>query len=634
MPLIKLDKVCIAFGHNALLDNAELTLDKGERVCLIGRNGEGKSTLLKMVEGVVAADSGEVWRQSGLRLARLEQDLPVSEASSVFEFVSGGLAEVGRLLNDYHKMAEQVAHTSSQDNLARLEALQHELDANDGWRMQQNVQTVLSRLELQADKPVNELSGGWRRRVALARALVTEPDLLMLDEPTNHLDVEAIQWLEDRLLEFRGGLLFVTHDRTLLQRLATRIVELDRGKLASWPGSYNDYLRRKEAALEVESQQAAKFDKKLAKEETWIRQGIKARRARNEGRVRALKQMRQQRAQRRELGGQIKLTVDESIASGKLAIEAKGLSFNYGDFPIVENFSLRLLRGDRVGLIGPNGVGKTTFLKILLKEIAPDKGRVRHGTRLQIAHFDQLREHLDPEKSVQDNLNLGSDTVEINGKSRHAISYLSDFLFSPERVRSPVKSLSGGERNRLLLARLFARPANFLLLDEPTNDLDIETLELLESMLVDYNGTLLVVSHDRTFLDNVVTSTLVFQGSGRITEYLGGYGDWVKYQSEHTSNRKAETKTTPTRDSSMQQQRPKPDKKKKLSYKEAQELKTLPGLIERLEIEREQLAVEMIGPDFYQQSQEVISEKAARASELEHELSQAYSRWETLETLV
>jgi len=629
MPLLKLDSISIAFGHHQLLDHVNLVIDKGERICLIGRNGEGKSTLLKIVEGVVTPDSGEVWRQSGLRLARLEQDLPVTEKTSVFEFVSGGLAELGQIINAYHQMAGQLAHTPSEENLKKLEKIQHELEANNGWRHHQQVQTVLSRLQLDPDKPVETLSGGWRRRASLARALVCEPDLLLLDEPTNHLDLEAIQWLEDKLAEFRGGLLFVTHDRALLQRLATRIIELDRGQLTSWSGGYREYLKNKELALESERTRDAKFDKKLATEERWIRQGIKARRTRNEGRVRTLTKLRQQRAQRRGLGGQVKLVVDDSVTSGKLAIEVKNMSFAYDNFPIVEDFSLRLLRGDRIGLIGPNGVGKTTFFKLLLKEIEPDEGSVRHGTRLQIAHFDQLREHLDLEATVADNLNLGSDRVEINGKQRHVISYLGDFLFAPERVRSPVKSLSGGERNRLLLARLFTRPANFLVLDEPTNDLDIETLELLEAMLVDYSGTLLIVSHDRTFLDNVVTSTLVFEGNGSVKEYLGGYQDWAQRSGlDKDKTRASKNPRAPAREKQGKQ----PDRKK-LSYKQSRELEQLPGIIEVLESEQAMLSSKMAQPDFYQQGEEIISETAERAKQVDIELRKAYQCWENLESL-
>lgn len=629
MPLLKLDAVSIAFGHHQLLDHIKLVVEKGERICLIGRNGEGKSTLLKIIEGVVIPDSGEVWRQSGLRLARLEQDLPITDKTSVFEFVSGGLAELGETISAYHEMADKVAHTPTKENLKKLDKLQHELEANEGWRLHQQVQRVLSRLQLEPDKSMEALSGGWQRRASLARALVSEPDLLLLDEPTNHLDIEAIQWLEDKLAGFRGGLLFVTHDRALLQRLATRIIELDRGQLTSWSGGYQDYLTKKEATLESERVQDAKFDKKLATEERWIRQGVKARRTRNEGRVRALKILRQDRAQRRELGGQVKLSIDSSITSGKLAIEVKNISFSYGDYPIVENFSLRLLRGDRIGLIGPNGVGKTTFFKLLLKEIKPDKGSVRHGTRLQIAHFDQLREHLDLEKSVVDNLNLGSDMVDINGKQRHAVSYLGDFLFAPERVRSPVKSLSGGERNRLLLARLFTRPANFLVLDEPTNDLDIETLELLEAMLVDYSGTLLIVSHDRTFLDNVVTSTLVFEGNGNVKEYLGGYQDWVQRSALEADKTRESKKPKVV----AKEKREKQPNQKKLNYKQARELEQLPGIIEALESEQAMLTTEMAQQDFYQQSDEKISETAERAKQVDVELRQSYERWEILELL-
>ncbi len=494
MPLVSLDRVSIAFGHLPLLDQASLQIDARERVAVIGRNGTGKSTLLRIISGETPPDGGSVWRQPALRVARLEQDVPLSDARSVFDVVAEG-------------------HT-------------HHLDADEAWLREHHVDLVLTRLDLPPDAIVETLSGGWRRRVLLARALVGQPDVLLLDEPTNHLDIEAITWLEDFLADYAGAVVFVTHDRAFLQRLATRIVELDRGQLTSWPGNYATYLRRKEDALANEAVQAEKFDKKLAEEEVWLRQGIKARRTRNEGRVRALMALREERAQRREQMGTVRMQVEQAEQSGKLVIEAKHVSKSYGNRNVVADFSARIIRGDRIGLIGPNGAGKTTLLRMLLEQVAPDAGDVRQGANVQVAYYDQQREQLDPERSVFDTIGEGNDTVTANGRTRHVNAYLRDFLFSSERARSPVKALSGGERNRLLLARLFTRPANLLVLDEPTNDLDLETLELLEEELVEWPGTLLLVSHDRAFLDNVVTSTFAFEGDGRVREYVGGYEDW------------------------------------------------------------------------------------------------------------
>ena len=526
MPLLSFEDVSIAFGLESLLERASFQIDAGERVCLIGRNGAGKSTLLKLVDGELAPDGGKIWRQPGLRIARLSQELPDAADATVFDVVAEGLAGVGRLLAEYHHVSHDVGHDPSL--LRRLEQLQHELEAQDGWSLNQRVDDVLARLGLSADARLGELSGGWRRRVALARALVGAPDLLLLDEPTNHLDVEVIEWLEEQLLALRGAVLFVTHDRALLGRLATRILELDRGVLTSWPGAYASFLEKKAALLEQEERRNALFDKKLAEEEVWIRRGIQARRTRNEGRVRALVALREERARRRERPGSARIAVDEGQASGKLVVDAEKLSYSWGGAPIVRDLSLRIMRGDRIGLVGPNGAGKTTLLRLLLGELAPSSGRVRLGTKLEIAYFDQLRAQLELEKTVLDNVAGGSEYIEIQGQRRHVIGYLQDFLFSPQRTRSPVSSLSGGERNRLLLARLFAQPANLLVLDEPTNDLDVETLELLEERLVEFGGTLLVVSHDRAFLDNVVTSTLVFEGDGRVQEYVGGYSDAMR----------------------------------------------------------------------------------------------------------
>ncbi|TAK74591.1 MAG: ATP-binding cassette domain-containing protein, partial [Gammaproteobacteria bacterium] len=496
--LITLDNLSLAFGLDVLLDHVKLQIEAKERVCLIGRNGAGKSSLLKIIEGTLLPDSGQIWRQPNLRLARLAQELPPSISGTIFDYVASGLAKTGQLLAAYHDLTLKLAGNHTQEDLKKLEQLQHEIDACNGWHFEQEIKTVLSRLDLNPDLKVAELSGGWQRRAALARALVVSPDLLLLDEPTNHLDIEAIQWLEEQLIDCQIGLLFITHDRALLQRLATRIIELDRGQLTSWPGDYANFLRRKEEMLHAEAKQNADFDKKLAQEEKWIRQGIKARRTRNEGRVRALEAMRVERARRREVQGTVSFNVSEAEKSGHLVIKAEHVTHHI----IINNFSIRIMRGDRIGLIGPNGVGKTTLLNILLGNITPQQGTVTLGTKLKIAYFDQLRAALDLEKTVAENVVQGSDTIEINGSKRHIISYLGDFLFTPQRALTPVKALSGGECNRLLLARLFSQAANLLVLDEPTNDLDIETLELLEALLCEYQGTLLLVSHDRAFLDN------------------------------------------------------------------------------------------------------------------------------------
>ena len=598
MPLVSLDKVSIAYGHLPLLDEAQLQIEPRERVAIIGRNGTGKSTLLKIVSGEQPPDSGSVWRQPALKIARLEQDVPLSSNRTVFDVVAEG-------------------HT-------------HHLAEDQDWLRDHHVDLVLSRLGLQADAIVDTLSGGWRRRVLMARALVGQPDLLLLDEPTNHLDIDAIAWLEQFLAQHAGAVLFVTHDRVFLQRLATRIVELDRGRLTSWPGDYETYLRRKEEALANEAVLNDKFDKKLAEEEAWLRQGIKARRTRNEGRVRALMAMRAERAARREQLGTVRLQVEQAESSGKLVIEAKGISKAY-DRPVVRDFWTRIIRGDRIGVIGPNGAGKTTLLRLLLGEMAPDSGEVRHGAGVQIAYYDQQREQLDPERTVFDTIGDGNDTVTANGRTRHVHAYLRDFLFSSERARSPVRSLSGGERNRLLLARLFTRPANLLVLDEPTNDLDIETLELLEEQLVEWPGTLLLVTHDRAFLDNVVTSTFAFEGEGRVAEYVGGYADWVRQR----QNLELRTQNLEPRTKNVERPHAAPRttnaERKKLSYKEQRELEALPARIEALETEQRALNERIAGPEFYKESAEQIKDTLARVETLRAELDAAYTRWHDLE---
>src|SRR5688572_15409694 len=546
MPLLALQRVGLAFGHLPLFADADLQIDNGERIALIGRNGSGKSSLLRVLSGDQAVDAGSIWREPSLRVSRLDQDVPMAGERSVFAEVAAGLGALGSLVAEYHQAAMRVAETHAVADLERLGEWQHALEERDGWRLEQKVELIVSRLSLPADRQMRDLSGGWRRRALLGRALVSEPHLLLLDEPTNHLDIDAIRWLEEYLQSYPGAILFVTHDRAFLSAVATRIIELDRGHLTSWPGDYASYLQKKDAALEAEAHELERLDKKLEKEEAWLRQGIKARRTRNEGRVRALMAMRADRASRRELIGDVRMQVERADSSGKLVFEAKHISKSYvgrvlldppapasvGDalqgVPVIRDFSTRIMRGDRIGLIGPNGVGKTTLLRVLLGELPPDEGEVRHGANVQIAYYDQQREQLDPDRTVFDTIGEGNDTVTANGRTRHVNAYLSDFLFSKQRAGSPVKALSGGERNRLLLARLFTRPANVLVLDEPTNDLDLETLELLEEELVEWPGTLLLVSHDRAFLDNVVTSTIVFEGGGRVQEYVGGYEDWLR----------------------------------------------------------------------------------------------------------
>ena len=620
--LITLDNVCLAYGLDSLLDNAKLTVTVGERVCLIGRNGAGKSSLLKIIEGHLLPDSGAVFRKPHLRISRLEQELPQEINATVYEFVAGGLEEAGKLLAEYHTLTQNF----HEDDFPKLERLQQQIDAKNAWQFEQNIQNILTKLELPADKQVSELSGGWQRRVALARALVISPDLLLLDEPTNHLDITAIQWLEEQLISSNTGLIFITHDRSLLQRLATRIIELDRGQLTSWPGDYTNFLRRKEEMLHAEAQQNAEFDKKLALEEKWIRQGIKARRTRNEGRVRALEALRVERGERREVQGKASFDINEAQKSGKLVVEAANISHQYGEQFVVKDFSIRIMRGDRIGLLGPNGVGKSSLLNILLGKIEPQKGKLTQGTKLQIAYFDQLRQTLDLEKTVVENVSQGSDFIEVNGKKLHVMSYIDDFLFTPQRARTPVKALSGGECNRLLLARLFSQPANLLILDEPTNDLDIETLELLEELLANYQGTLLIVSHDRTFLDNVVTSTLVFEGNGKIEEYVGGYQDWLRQKNKSVPTPAVATK--PTKEAA---EKPKEKTKDKLSYKEQKELEELPKKIEKLEKEQADLLQVTTSAEFYQQAADKITEAMDKLKKAETELMACYQRWEELD---
>ncbi len=626
MPLIRLKNVSIAYGTHALLNNAEFQLDSGEKVGLLGRNGEGKSTLMKIIAGNVNADNGEVWREPTLKLAWLEQMPDLDDESTIYDAVASGLGELGDWISQYHHLLETM--DGGEKSLHQLGILQHKLETHNGWHFQQRVESTLSKLNLPADVQINSLSGGWKRRVALAQALVIEPEVLLLDEPTNHLDFESIAWLEEQVLAFKGAVLFVTHDRAFLQKLATRIVDLDRGNLVSWPGNYQDYLRRKAASLEDEANQNSEFDKKLAKEEVWVRQGIKARRTRNEGRVRALKRLRAERAERRNLQGTTKLNLSKGEASGKKVIEAVDVSFSYEDKTIIKNFSTLIQRGDKIGLLGPNGAGKSTLLKLLLKQIEPTTGTIEQGTKIQLAYFDQLREQLDPEITVADTIADGNEFIEINGAQKHVMSYLADFLFAPARARSPVKSLSGGERNRLLLARLFTKSANLIIMDEPTNDLDLETLEMLEEKLVDYGGTLLLVSHDRAFLDNVVTSVFVFEGEGAINEYIGGYAEWFAL-SEQRKKQQVDNKPI----EQTKKQKPKTSSKK-ISFKQQKELEQLPGQIDSFELEQEKLADKIGDANFYKQEQDIINETLGLLKEVEQKLEQAYQRWDELEAML
>ena len=633
MPLVVLDHVSIAFGHVPLLDAESLQIEAGERVCVIGRNGTGKSTLLQIVSGALAHDAGSVWRQPGLRIGRLAQDAPLDDARPVFDVVADGLGDLGDLVKAYHHAAVDVVERGGADAgaLERLGSLQQDLEERDGWRLEQRVEMVLARLQLPPEARVDTLSGGWRRRVLLARALVDQPDLLLLDEPTNHLDIESMSWLEAFLGDYAGAVLFVTHDRTFLQNVATRIVELDRGQLTSWPGDYATFLRRKEEQLAIEAEANEKFDKKLSEEEAWLRRGIKARRTRDEGRVMALLTMRQERAARREQIGAATLNVQLAERSSQTVFEAEHISKSYGSNPVVRDLSLRVIRGDRVGLLGPNGAGKSTLLRMLIGEQQPDTGEVRCGANVQIAYYDQQREQLDAERTVFDTIADGSDLVTVNGQPQHVLGYLRDFLFPKERARSRVKSLSGGERNRLLLARLFTRPANVLVLDEPTNDLDIETLELLESRLVEFPGTVLLVSHDRTFIDHVVTSTLVFEGEGRVQQYVGGYEDWLWQRPDPPT-----VKTVAPAAKGAVKRADKPAEKSaapaKATYREQQELKQLPVRIEALELEQRELSARVAGEEFYKEPPESIASALDRLRALESEILKAYARWSELDS--
>jgi len=627
MSLLRFEDIGLEFGDQLILRNAEFSIDAGERVCLIGRNGAGKSTTLKLIMGTLEPDRGEIVAKPDLIVSQLDQALPEAMDLPVTDVIRSGLTQIQALLEEY---ARRSRLELDKHGLRELEALHAKIDAHDGWHLEQRVETTITELSLPADKKMNELSGGWRRRVALAKALVQKPDLLLLDEPTNHLDIATIKWLEDRVYNYAGAVLFITHDRAFLQRLATRIVEIDRGKLTSWPGDYDNFLRRKEKALEDEAVAEDKFDKKLAEEEAWIRQGIKARRTRNEGRVRALMKMREEREERIAKEGKARIHIEEAEQSGRKVIRARNISYAYGDEKVIENFDIKIMRGDRIGLIGNNGVGKTTLLRLLLGELEPQTGTLKLGTGLEVGYFDQLRQALDLEKSVAYNVGEGRTYIKLNGKDRHVVGYLKGFLFSPKRAMTPVKSLSGGERNRVILAKLFTRPANLLVLDEPTNDLDIETLEVLEQKLCEYTGTLIVVSHDREFLDNVVTSTIVFEESGKVQEYVGGYSDWARRGHELAVT---DNPYEIERKRRAQSERRKNRKATKLSYKDQRELDGLPAEIETIEAEIASLQQTIAEPEFYTREAEFVQRKLHELGEKESLLEQRIERWGELESL-
>ncbi len=630
MPYITLENASLAYGLTPLLDHASFLLDPNERVGLIGRNGTGKSSLLKIMAAESKLDDGTLWRAPGIRLAYVPQEPPLDPTHTVYEAVAEGVGTLCQVLLDYHAVTHDMGESGA-DMVAlmeRMEILQHELESQNGWAVQARIETVLSRLELSADTPVATLSGGWRKRVALARGLVAEPEVLLLDEPTNHLDFAAIEWLENMLLDYKGALLFITHDRRFLDRLATRIIELDRGHITEFKGNYASYQIKKEELLGVEAVHAAKFDKVLAQEEAWIRQGVKARRVRNEGRVRNLERLRLERAARRARQGNVRLTLDAGERSGKLVAELEHVNKSFDGRVIIKDFSTRIMRGDRIGLLGPNGAGKSTLLKLILGELEADGGEIKRGTTLNVAYFDQLREQLDEEATLADTISPGSDFVEIGNERKHVISYLEDFLFPPQRSRAPVKSLSGGERNRLLLARLFARPANVLVLDEPTNDLDIDTLELLEVLLQDFSGTLFLVSHDRAFLENTVTQIISFEGNGELIEFGGGYDDWKRFSDQRAATL-AQTTKPPAEATSRAAAKP---AKTKLSFSEQRELEALPDRIEALETEQNIINAALASPDIYRDDPQRVKLLQTSLALLETEMEQAMERWAALES--
>jgi len=634
MDLIRISKAQLAFGTHALLNNADAVIESGERVCIVGRNGAGKSTLLKVLDGQVILDDGEINQLGGLKISRLEQDPPKGASGTVFDYVAQGMPEIANLLIDYHHVSNELQTECTDQLLNKLERLSNKLEAADGWRFDSRIQLVLTKLELSPDAKLESLSGGWLRKVALARALVSEPDLLLLDEPTNHLDMTSVMWLEQFLKDFKGGIVFISHDRAFIRAIATRILDLDRGKLISYPGDYATYLEQKAHDLKVEESQNALFDKRLAEEEAWIRQGVKARRTRNEGRVRELKQLRNERKQRVDQVGKTDFNIETADRSGKLVFEAKHLSHAFKEKTIVSDFSTLVMRGDRIGLVGPNGVGKTTLLKLMFGDLAPDSGETKQGVNLEFAYFDQYREKLDEEATVQDNVAEGKQEVMMGGRSRHVLGYLQDFLFPPARARTPVKALSGGEKNRLLLAKLFLKPSNILVLDEPTNDLDIETLELLEDIINQYQGTVIIVSHDREFIDNTCSSVWAFEGNGKVTDIVGGYSDYEAYvsylaeqekQAIQPAAKKVEKQPTPVAKPAA--------KTNKLSYKLKLELEQLPNKMEQLEADVEAQQNVVGDPDFFKQDSDITTKALNHLAQLESDLEAAFERWEELEEL-